>query len=291
MKPRHIALIFILSLLVSFLTSFYVTSHHHEADAVHETTYERVLRTGVIRCGYALYEPLLTKSPNTGELHGVFYDLVNDVGQELNLKIEWTTEVGYGEIEEGFQANKYDAFCNGVIPTPERAKFSLVTIPVFYGGLLAWVRADDHRFDESLEHLNAPDITLVVRDGDVNASVAQKSFPQAKTISSPQMADFTQMLVDVQTGKADAAFFEKSFGDQFLAKNPGSIRSPAPNKPVSVYPVGLMLPKGEAQFKNMIDATLSKLILNGAIKNLIDKNAGPHYSYWPVSQPYEIQQH
>jgi polar amino acid transport system substrate-binding protein len=252
-----------------------------------ETTYERIIRTGTVRCGYAIYEPLLEKDPNTGALHGVFYDLLNEVGKELNLKIEWTAEIGYGEIEEGFQSGKYDIFCNGTVPTPQRAKFDMVTVPVFYGGLVAWVRANDHRFDNNVERLNAPDVTLVVRDGDVNAEVARTSFPQAKTVSSPQMVDYTQMLVDVETGKADAAFFEKAFGNNFLAKNPGAVRCPAPDKPVDVYQVGLMLPPGEAQLKNMIDLTLTKLILNGTVKKLIEKDAGPNYSYMPVAQPYE----
>ncbi len=281
---KNYILVFLIAVIAAFGT---VKLAEKPATAQKETAYERIIRTGTIRCGYALYEPLLGKDPNTGALHGVFYDLVNEMGKELDLKIDWATEVGYGEIEEGFQTGKYDMFCNGVIPNPKRAKFSMITVPVFYGGLIAWVRADDHRFDENLERLNSPDITIVVRDGDVNAEVARTSFSRAKTISSPQLLDFTQMLVDVQTGKADAAFFEKAFGDNFLAKNPGSIRSPAPDKPVNVYQVGLMLPPNEAQLKNMVDLTLTKLILNGVVKRLIDQDANPDYSYWPVNRPYE----
>ena len=251
-----------------------------------ETAYDRVIRTGTIRCGYALYEPLLGKDPNSGALHGIFYDLVNEMGRELDLKIEWAAEVGYGEIEEGFQTGKYDMFCNGVIPTPKRAKFSMITAPLFYSGLLAWVRADDHRFDGHPERLNAPDVTLVVRDGDVNADVAQKLFPAAKTISSPQMEDFTQMLVDVQTGKADATFFEKTFGENFLAGNPGAVRSAAPDKPVYTYPIGMMLPPGEAQLKNTVDVVLARLALNGTVRKTIERDA-PNYSYLPVRAPYE----
>jgi len=277
---------YILVLLIAVITAFGTVNLIEKPGATQkETAYERIIRTGTIRCGYALYEPLLGKDPNTGALHGIFYDLVNEIGKELDLKIDWTVEVGYGEIEEGFQTGKYDMFCNGVIPIPKRAKFSMITAPVFYSGLLAWVRTDDHRFDGHPERLDAPDVTLVVRDGDVNADVAQKLFPAAKTISSPQMEDYTQMLVDVQTGKADAVFFEKTFGENFLAHNPGAVHS-VDDKPVYTYPIGMMLPPGEAQLKNTIDVVLARLALNGSVKKIIEKDA-PNYSYLPIRPPYE----
>jgi polar amino acid transport system substrate-binding protein len=283
---KNIVIAVVVSAVVAFIVASLV-DNRTAAPTQKETAYERVMRTGTIRCGYAIYEPLLGKDAKTGALHGVFYDLVNEMGRELDLKIDWATEVGYGEIEEGFQTGKYDMFCNGVIPTPKRAKFSLITTPVFYGGLLAWVRTDDHRFDDHPERLNTPDVTLVVRDGDINATVAQTFFPLAKTLSSPQLEEYSQMLVDVVTKKGDAVFFEKSFADNFLAKNPGSIRSAAPDKPVDVHPVSMMLPIGEVQFKNMIDTTLTKLILSGAVKQAIEKNG--ETSAWFIKAPYEIK--
>ncbi len=247
--PKLPVLSFIMA-VIALVSVFIFQQPQNSPTAQKETISEHVLRTGNLRCGYALYDPLIVKDPNTGTLHGVFYDLVNEMGRELDLKIDWVAEVGYGEIEEGFLANKYDVFCNGAVVTPKRAKFILYTTPVYYQTSVTWVRAKDNRFDESLDKLNAPDVTLVVRDGDVQEMIARKSFPKAKTVSSPQMVDYTQMLVDVQTGKADAAFFEKSFGDKFLVKNPGTLKIAMPNKPVNVSPVSLMLPMGEDRLKN-----------------------------------------
>lgn len=253
--------------------------------AKQESPYARIMRTGTLRCGYALYDPLIVKDPKTGALRGVFFDLVNEMGRELDLKIDWTAEVGYGEIEEGFLANKYDVFCSGAVVTPKRAKFVGYTIPLYYQTTVTWVRANDHRFDESIDRLNAPDVTLVVRDGDVPEMIARKSFPKAKTLLSPQMVDYTQMLVDVQTGKADAAFFEKSFGDKFLASNPGTLKIAMPHKPVNVSPVSMMLPLGAWDLKNVLDVTLTKMILNGSVEAAFRQSA-PDYDLWAVAPPY-----
>ncbi|MGE4350712.1 MAG: substrate-binding periplasmic protein [Bdellovibrionales bacterium] len=250
-----------------------------------ESVYDRVMRTGTIRCGYALYDPLLIKDPNSGKLHGVFYDLLTEIGQELDLKINWVAEVGYGEIEEGFLSNKYDVFCNGAVITPKRAKFAYYTMPIYYQATMAWVRADDSRFDASLERLNDPAIRVMVKDGDVSEMIAGKMFPEAKAVSVPQLVDYTQMLVDVQTGKADAAFLEKSYGDTFLKKNPGSIKIARLDDPVNVSAVGMLLPSGENKLKNAFDASLAKLLVNGEVDRAFRNNA-PTYDLWAISRPY-----
>src|SRR5580704_1928032 len=129
----------------------------HAADkksAAAETTYQRVLRTGEIRCAYEPYAPALSKDPNTGQLSGIFYDVVEEIGRRLNLKINWVEEVGYGVIPEGFVTDRYDAFCNTVFPTAERSRGGAFTIPIFYSSVDVFVRADDHRFDNDLSKLD-----------------------------------------------------------------------------------------------------------------------------------------
>ncbi|HBM90421.1 MAG TPA: hypothetical protein DD400_00870 [Rhodospirillaceae bacterium] len=283
---KNIILILALSAVVALGTNHFMYKPSSSViSSPQDVAFERIMKTGTIRCGYALYDPLITKDPDTGKIEGVFYDLVNEMGRELDLKIDWVAEVGYGEIEEGFLANKYDVFCSGAIPIPKRAKYTFYTTPLYYQATVAWVRSGDTRFDKDLERLNAEDVTLVVRDGDVSESIAMKKFPKAKRISSPQMVDYTQMLVDVHTGKADAGFFEKSFGDKFLAKNSNAIKIARPNQPVNLSPVSMMLPMGEGKLKSVLDMTLTKLILNGSVEAFFRKNA-PDYDLWSVGVPY-----
>ncbi len=287
MKMNKISL---LSLIVSVIAMVSVFLFHKTPDKMEqvnakETIYERILKTGTIRCGYALYAPLLIKDPNTGELSGVFYDIANEMAKELDLKIEWGTEVGYGEIEEGFVSNKYDMFCTGAVVTPKRAKYVLYTTPVYFQTIFAWVRANDNRFNKSLDSINSPEIKIIAKDGDVQEIIARKSFPKAKIISSPQLLDYTQLLVDVQTGKADVAFFEKSFGDNYLTNNPGTVKMIMPDQPVDINPVSMMLPMEESGLKSAVDATLTKLVLNGFVTESFRKNA-PDYDLWSVAPRY-----
>lgn len=42
------------------------------AEANKESTYEREMRTGELRCGYFSWKPAFIKDPNTGEMSGIF---------------------------------------------------------------------------------------------------------------------------------------------------------------------------------------------------------------------------
>jgi ABC-type amino acid transport substrate-binding protein len=236
-----------------------------------ETTYDRVLRTGEIRCAYAPYAPALIKDPNTGKLSGIFYDVMTEVGHRLNLKINWVEEVGYGVIPEGFATDRYDAFCNTVWPTAERSRVGSFTVPLYYSPAGVFVRSDEHRFDGNLDKLNDPAIRFSGRDGDISASFAAAAFPNAKIVSIPQLADTAQTLDDVAHGKADATINEPSLLYLYLEKNPGTLRDIAADHPIRVSPNTIMMKPNEYQFKVMLDTSLQELINSGFVDKAIQK--------------------
>lgn len=61
-----------------------------------ESVYERVIKSGTLKCGYIPYPPAMIVDPNTGEKSGIFYEFMNEVGKRLSLKVEWVQESGWG---------------------------------------------------------------------------------------------------------------------------------------------------------------------------------------------------
>src|SRR5512135_1712075 len=76
---------------IVFLASFTAVklfSTNNIALQKQETLKERVIKAGVIRVGYLATTPQqLAKDPKTGQLYGMFYDVVEEMGKKLNLKI------------------------------------------------------------------------------------------------------------------------------------------------------------------------------------------------------------
>lgn len=253
-----------------------------------ETVYDRVMETKTIRCGYALYTPSLMKDPNTGKLSGFTYDIFEKIGELNNIKIEWSEEVDYGNIIQGFVTNRYDIFCGLLWPIPERAQQAIFTTPIYFSTVGIYVRSNDNRFDNNPRKLNSPDYKLSVLDGDITDSIAKADFPNAQKVSIPQTGDLSLLMVNVQSRKADAVFIEKNFADQFIDKNPGSLKNIVPNNPVRVYPNVYMLPKNEFQLKSVIDTTLQELIYRGYVEETVKKYSPKNSVIYNVAKPYEV---
>lgn len=86
------------------------------------STYDRVISTGTIRCGYIPYPPGSFKDPNTGKLTGVFVETMEEAARRLDLKVQWTEEVGWATMIEGLQTNRYDMVCTPVWENATRGR-------------------------------------------------------------------------------------------------------------------------------------------------------------------------
>lgn len=272
-------------LILLALLSFFVTTPVRAAE--HESTFDRVMRTGTIRCAYGNYDPSNIKDPNTGKMSGIFYDLTEEVGRRLGLKIEWVEEAGYGVIAEGFRTGRYDAFCGTVWPTADRVKSGTFSIPLYYSQVGVFVRANDHRFDNNYMLLNDPHYTLAVKDGDISFSIAKARFPLAKQDSVMQMSLTEQQLMEVATGKADATFNEPALIYRYNEHNPDKkLRNIAAAKPLKYFPNTYMLPPNEYQLKQMFDVTLGELLSEGIVDDILKKYERPGIVNLRVALPF-----
>lgn len=253
--------------------------------ARHETSFERVVRTGSIRCAYAEYNPSFMIDPNSRQFSGIFYDVTTLIGQHLGLKIEWVEEVDYGLIPQGFKAGRYDLFGGTIWPVAERGKVSNFTNPVYVSPVGVYVRADDKRLT-SLKDIDNPNCRIAIKDGDITDSIMRSSFPSAKRWSLPQMAAITQLLQDVAANKADVTFVEPFCAEDFMKSNPGTLKNIAAREPVRVYGNTLMFDNDDWRFKTMMDGALQELQGAGIIPKLIEKYTGSPHTFFLVPRPY-----
>lgn len=246
-------LLFVLMLVLSVLST--------QAYAGKETAYDRVMQTRTLRCAYGIWEPAVMRNPNTGEMSGIFVDMMEYLGKSLNIKIEWAQEIDWGQIPTALQSNKYDAHCAGMWSSPKRGTRIAFSDPIFYTSTVTAVRADDTRFDESLDIANSPDIIIATGDDDVSEEIAMQDFPLAQRVAKSPLAGDEQLMMMVINGKADLTFNEPNYIRSFMEYNPGKIKIIHEDNPIRVY--------GNTIGFNIHEGALVR-VFNTAIRNFVD---------------------
>jgi ABC-type amino acid transport substrate-binding protein len=217
-------------------------------------------------------------------MSGVFYDLMEETGKQLHLKIEWTTEATLGQMMTDLALGRYDMVCSSVYELPERAREGAFSVPLFYSPSYLYVREGDTRFDNHYERVNRPDIKLSELDGEFSSVAHKEFFPQAAGMALPQTATGADIFSVVASGKADAVASDPySFAD-FIANNPHSLRQ-VKGKPLLILGVGMPMVAGEPELKNAIDTTLSYLVNTGYVDKVLNQYPSAAAS-WRVAVPY-----
>ncbi len=250
-----------------------------------DSAYERILSTQTLRCGYVIFTPNVLKNPNTNALYGVDVDIVEALAKKLDLKVDWVEEVSFGTAVAGLKAGRYDVLCSGDWIDPHQGKEAFFSRPNYFQPMFTVVRANDHRFDASLDKINDPNIKISALDNDDPMMVAHEDFPKADIFALTDQAAFGMVMESVATNKADVTFSDAaSFGD-YDAHNSGKLKLIHTTEPVRIYPVGYMLPMGDVRLKAMIDSALDELIYSGQIDKILARYEKYPNSFILIDRP------
>lgn len=268
-------------------TSLLLRSKAGPAASVAGSDLDRILTRGTIRCGYVSNPPSCIIDPNTKKVSGIVAGAIETVAKAAGLKVEWTEEVGFGSMVEGLRANRYDVVPCAIWPTAARAREADFSRPLFYSGVSAYVRPNDPRFTKKdYSVINSPQMRIATIDGELAETIAQTDFPKAQRIGQPQMSEITTMLLNVKENKADVAFVESYFANQFLKKNSGSVKNILPGEPIRVFPNTIILRRGQPDFKAFLDTALAEQLNLGAIDKLINQYEPERGIFYRVTNPY-----
>lgn len=279
----------ILSVMIISLIMVSCSSDGNKTDFNNQSknTYRKILEAKKIRVGYISYPPSFIKDPNTGNFSGIFHEVLQEIGKKLQLKIEYTEEVGWGSMIEAINSGRVDLVCTGVWPTTERGKHVDFTKPLYYSTVRAYVRLDDNRFDSNLSKINNANISISSIDGEMTSIIAKFDFPKAKEVSLTQMNDISQVLLEVSSGKADITFVEPAIALEYISKNPGKIKEVKDVQPLRVFPNTMIVGKGEVELLSTVNIGIDELANNGFIDKIVAKYEKFPGSFQKIALPYK----
>lgn len=253
-----------------------------------ESVFDRVIRTGTIRCGYAIWYPQMTKDPNTGALGGYDYDIMNAIGAILNLKIDWAEETGWGTAQEGVASGRFDMACNGFWGPPARTRSVMLTRPFIHQPLFVVVGSKVKIQDKkTYEWLNDPKYKIANLSGGIGDLIIHDHFPKATVVNAAELSADGNVLADIAAGKVDFTISNVTPVERYLEQNKG--RLVLLDKAVAVAANTMLLPGDDVRFKHMIDVSINYLLDSGGIRTIMEKYLGRDKRAWLAPAPsYEV---
>ncbi|NTU77081.1 MAG: amino acid ABC transporter substrate-binding protein [Alphaproteobacteria bacterium] len=235
-----------------------------------ESTYERIMRTRTIRCGYFLLPPHLSKDPNTGKMSGIYADFMDALATVTDLKIEWVQEMNFGTYLQDLADGRYDMECAGGWPNAKRGQVVFYGKPYAYIPYVALVRPDDRRFDNDPTAINNAQIKVATMDGETSSVLRRLRFPLTQDISIPQTAPISDLYLGVSFGKADITFTDALSASMYVNNNPGKLRIINHNPPLYLIAISPTFPPDE-RLKEMVDIATDQLLNTGVVDQILRK--------------------
>lgn len=273
------------TLIAAFLT-FLIFIPNSWAKDNQFKSFERVVEKNTLRCGYVNYYPFFRKDPNTGNFEGIFYEITEAVGKELQIEIEWVEETAFETMYLALNQGRFDAVCSGLWDLPQHSKWGSFSDPMFFSVIYPYTRAGDTRFDGDIQKANTPDYKIATIDGEMAAIIAHDDLPKAKTISSPNLTEVSKVLLDVTSKKADLTFVEIAVAKEYLKHNPDSLRRVQDVPPTRAFANMIMVPKGDYKLLEMINTAQRALVLKDKVNTIIDKYEPYPNSFLRLNPPY-----
>lgn len=237
-----------------------------------QPVYDSINASSTIRCGYAQWAPLFYIDAKTNQKTGIFYDVMQEVGKRLHLKIDWTEELGWATVTESIKNRRVDMACSGFWMNTTRARYVDFSMPVTFSAIDLWTSTKNPMQPKTLADLNSPQYTYGYLDGSAESKLMAIRLPKAKTYSLPELASASELLVSLAGGKFDMVALGPADISEFNKHNNNVLRRVFPDAPpISQFENTMLLPAGETKLKAMIDASIRELIYDGTLENILRK--------------------
>ena len=185
----------------------------------------------------------------------------------VTLKID---NLAFTGLIAGLVAKKFDMVSVGLSPTPAREKsvtFSRSYVP--YALILA-VPANSTT-PATIAAYNNGNQTITALQGSTDQQLAQKLFPKAKTVG---YADDTTALLQVATGRANAAVVEDYILAEFSKSNPGKLKQAAFAKPLNVQYGSYAVQKGNTALAGYLNSFICGEQKSGGLATIYQATEG-----------------
>jgi ABC-type amino acid transport substrate-binding protein len=224
-------------------------------------------REGVLRVGFAQTGPWFYKDAKTGELNGVYKDVVEALAKELQIKVDWK-EVTFANATIALRKGDFDLFGSSLTYLVSRAIAVDFVGPYYSRGSLLLCHKDNADRFKTAADANKADVTFSVTAGASEEPRIPLLFP-AKPKVITATGEISLGAEPVRAKKADV-WISGDVDVVLLAKrNDSWAHVIDPGNPLDRRPNTLAIRYGDPEWKSFMDFYGRYLTVNGEVERLL----------------------
>jgi polar amino acid transport system substrate-binding protein len=223
-------------------------------------------KEGVLRVGYAQTGPWFYKDAKTGELNGIYKDVVDTLAKEIQVKVEWK-EVTFANVTVALRRGDFDLFGSSLVYLVPRALVVDYIGPLYSKGTLLLCHKDNADRFKTAADLNRPDVTFSVTSGASEESRIPLLFPaKPKVITTTGQVSLG--AEPVRAKRADVWISGDSDVILLAKRNESWAHVIDPGHPLDRRPNTFVVRYGDVEWKNFLDFYATFLTVNGEVERL-----------------------
>lgn len=227
----------------------------------------KVKKGEALNVGYAQTPVWFYKDPKTNDLQGIYKDLVDMLGRDLEMKINYV-EVTFANSTVGLRKGDYDLFGSSLVYTVPRGLVCAYVGPLWSKGSLAIVHKDNAGKFKTIAALNRPDVTFSVNAGASEEQRMPQLFPKAKFMA---VAGQQAMAAEpVRTRRATVYVTGDSDALALAKRNASWAHLVDEKHPFDKRPNTWAIRYGDEAWKNFLDMWATYVTVNGQVQKLYD---------------------
>jgi polar amino acid transport system substrate-binding protein len=223
----------------------------------------RIVESGKLRVGMSGSQPPLNFRNAGGEWMGLEVDLANAFARRMRLELA-IVEKPFAELLPALAAGEVDLVMSGVTITPERNMRAAFVGPYFLSGKSILTRSATLAQADETGDLDQASLKLAALEGSTSQQFVERMLPKAAVVATKDYDAAVKLLL---ADEVDALVADREIVTltAFLHPKEGLATL---RQPLTLEPIGIAVPPGDALLVNFLENTLGALEASGTLSTL-----------------------
>jgi ABC-type amino acid transport substrate-binding protein len=242
----------------------------NNTDSLHSSL-DQIQERGILIVGTAITKPFEFYDSDTGNLSGFDIDLINFIGKQIGVDIEYV-EMSFANLIPALQDGKVDMTIAAMYITEEREKLVDFSAPYLDSGLVMVAHPGLQKQIKRVEDLAG--LKVGVKIGSTGAELAQALVTKGYNLKITEYKDTFDSFLDLEVERVDVILNDYLNSLAYIKNSQSNLKIIIDDNGEVIYlsnvGLGIAVQQGNQELLNIVNVSLMKMNQTGEITRIYE---------------------